>query len=63
MANESAKLDDIRTLHVRAGDVTRKNPFASCQKVALIAQFRLRTGSGDDARMMTFIVDGIVSCI
>jgi hypothetical protein len=28
--------------------------------VALIAQFRQRTGSGDDARMMTFIVDGIV---
>ena len=28
--------------------------------VVLIAQFRLRTDSGHDARIMTFIVDGIV---
>jgi hypothetical protein len=32
----------------------------ACSRVTLIAQFRLRTDSGDDARIMTFIVDGIV---
>ncbi len=30
--------------------------------VALAAQFRLRTDPGHDARIMTFIVDGIVKC-
>ena len=37
-----------------------RRPQRKVFTVALTAQFRLRTDSGHDARIMTFIVDGIV---
>jgi hypothetical protein len=43
----------------RASYVNHKHIVRSFT-VALIAQLRLRTDSCDDARIMTFIVDGIV---